>query len=385
MNIVLKTFFGLEPALVDELVELGYKDAVQMNRAVKIQGEWKDVYFLNLHCRCAISVLLELHTFTIQEEKDLYKEAMKIDWTELFNVNKTFAVRGAVNSTIFNHSQFPFLLVKDAIVDTFRDKTGERPDINTKSPHLVIDLYIREKEGVISLNTSGLPLFQRGYRQSTGEAPLNEVVAAALIRMSGWDRKTPFIDPCCGSGTLVIEAALLACNIPSVFERHHFSFKNLKNYDEALWEDLLSKVNKYVKELPAPIYGSDISSEMVLKAKRNASVFSFGRLIQFSNESLEELNYPEGPATLITNPPYGERISADLEELYGNLGTTFKHRLQGYSCCVISSSEEGFHAIALKPDRKWKLFNGDLECSFRKYSIYAGSKKVTTDEAVKID
>ena len=375
MNIVLKTFFGLEPALADELKELGFSEVELMNRAVRIKGEWKDVYFLNLHCRCAISVLVELKTFTISQEKDLYNEALKIKWTELFDVRKTFAIRGAVNSSIFKHSQFPFLLVKDAIVDTFRDKTGDRPDINTKTPHIVFDLYVREKEVVLSVNTSGIPLFKRGYRQSTGEAPLNEVVAAALIRMSGWDRKSAFIDPFCGSGTLAIEAALLACNIPSVLERNHFSFKNLKNFDSEYWESLLEKVNKYVKELPAPIYASDSSSEMVLKAKRNASTFSFGRLIQFTNESMEEKTYPEAPATLITNPPYGERMAADLEELYGDLGSVFKHKLQGYSCFVISSSDEGFNSIGLKPDKKWKLFNGDIECSFRKYSIYSGSKK----------
>ncbi len=215
ITIVVKTFFGLEDALQEELVELGFLESEKLNRAVRLKGTWKDVYFLNLHLRCALSILVELRTFQIREENDLYKEASRIDWHTLFNVDKTFAVKGAVNSTLFNHSHFPFLLVKDAIADVFRKETGERPDVNIKTPQVVIDLYVREKEGVISINTSGLPLFHRGYRQSTGDAPLNEVVAAGLIRMSKWDRKSTFIDPFCGSGTLLIEAALLASGIPS--------------------------------------------------------------------------------------------------------------------------------------------------------------------------
>ena len=321
--------------------------------------------------------MVELRKFAVKSEKDLYTEASKINWSSLFDVRKTFAVKGAVNSTIFNHSQFPFLLIKDAIVDHFRDVKGERPDINVKSPQVVIDLYVRENEGVISINTSGLPLFQRGYRQSTGDAPLNEVVAAALLRMSEWDKKTTLIDPFCGSGTILIEAALLAAGIPSNIERTHYAFKNMANFDSDLWEEIHSKANKVVKELPCTLIGGDIDSQMVMKTKRNLRGFSFGRFVEVHNAAVDEFPFPEGPAVLITNPPYGERLETDVEELYGTLGSIMKHRLLGYTCFVISSSEEGFKYLALKPDKKYKLFNGDLECSFRKYSIYEGSKKGT--------
>lgn len=377
MKIVLKTFYGLEDVLADELNELGFPDSTKLNRAVQIEGDWKDVYFLNLHVRCAISVLVELRKFTVKTEKDLYTEAKKINWSSLFDVKKTFAVKGAVNSTIFNHSQFPFLLIKDAIVDHFRDVKGERPDINVKSPQIVIDLYVRENEGVISVNTSGLPLFQRGYRQSTGDAPLNEVVAAALLRMSEWDKKTTLIDPFCGSGTILIEAALLAAGIPSNIERTHYAFKNMANFDSDLWEDIHSKANKLVKELPCTLIGGDIDSQMVMKTRRNLRGFAFGRFVEVHNAAVDEFPFPEGPAVLITNPPYGERLETDVEDLYGTLGSIMKHRLLGYTCFVISSSEAGFKYLALKPDKKYKLFNGDLECSFRKYSIYEGSKKGT--------
>lgn len=375
LNIVVKTFYGLEEVLESELIELGYQPKERLNRAVKLEGTWQDVYFLNLHCRCAINVLVELRTFQIKQEKDLYKEAMKIDWSSLFDVRKTFAVKGAVNSTLFKHSQFPFLLVKDAIVDTFRDKVGDRPDVSVKTPQLVIDLYVREKEGVISINTSGVPLFQRGYRQSTGEAPLNEVVAAGLVRMSGWDRKSTLIDPFCGSGTILIEAALLASGIPSNIERTHYAFKHLKNFNEGEWNLIYDKAIKSVKELPCELYGSDIDPAALMKAKRNARGFSFGRFIQFQVEDFAELQIPNGPGMLITNPPYGERLNTDVEELYETIGSVMKHKMQGYTCWIISSSESGFKSIGLRPERKIKLFNGDLECSFRKYSIYEGSKK----------
>jgi putative N6-adenine-specific DNA methylase len=375
MNIVVKTFFGLEDVLQEELSELGYTETEKLNRAVRLKGTWKDIYYLNLHLRCALSVLVELHTFQLREENDLYKEAMKVDWPSLFAVNKTFAIKGAVNSTLFKHSQFPFLLVKDAIADSFRKAEGNRPDVNIKAPQVVVDLYVREKEGVLSVNTSGMPLFHRGYRQSTGDAPLNEVVAAGLIRMSGWDRKSTFIDPFCGSGTLLIEAALLAAGIPSNIERSHYAFKNLKQFDSALWDEIYDAAKRSVKELPCTITGSDIDPQMAMKARRNLRGFSFGRFIEITVDSFEKTTVPPGPGVLITNPPYGERLETDVQDLYGRLGDWFKQSLQGYDCWVISSSEAGFKSLGLRPDKRIKLFNGDLECSFRKYSVYDGSKK----------
>lgn len=375
MNIVVKTFFGLEEVLQEELAELGYAQTEKLNRAVRLEGTWKDVYYLNLHLRCALTVLVELRTFQLKEENDLYKEASKIDWTSLFTVNKTFAIKGAVNSTLFKHSQFPFLLVKDAVADAFRKAENARPDVNIKTPQIVIDLYVREKEGVISINTSGLPLFHRGYRQSTGEAPLNEVVAAGLIRLSGWDKKSAFIDPFCGSGTLLIEAALLASGIPSNIERTHYAFKNLKNFDSAMWEEIYDGATRSVKVLPCTISGSDSNPEMAMKAKRNLRGFSFGRFIDVTVDSFENSPVPEGPGILISNPPYGERMETDVETLYKGIGDWFKQSLQGYDCWIISSSEHGFKSLGLRPDRRIKLYNGDLECSFRKYSIYDGSKK----------
>jgi len=378
-KITLKTLFGLENVLKEELEELGYSNVDVLNRAVQIVGTWKDVYYLNLHSRCAISILVEIANFRIKHEDDLYTQAKKIDWPAYFSVDKTFAVKGAVVSNMFNHTQFPFLLVKDAIVDLFREKIGKRPDVNIKTPQVLFDLYINNDFVTISLNTSGLPLYQRGYREEVGEAPLNEVLAAGMIRLSKWDRKSPLIDPFCGSGTILIEAALLAAGIPSTIERQHYAFKNFYNYDKKLWEEIYGEAEakmKAVRSLPTTIIGGDLSSDMMLKAKRNLRRFNIGRFVEVKTASFEELkDFDFEKGTMITNPPYGERIEAKTTELYSQIGDWMKNDLKGFDCWIITSSEDGLKSIGLKPDAKIKLFNGSLECSFRKFSIYAGSKR----------
>jgi putative N6-adenine-specific DNA methylase len=373
LQITLKCFFGFETILAEELNELGYADVKLLNRAVQINGTWQDVYKLNLYSRCAIAVLVEIDHFFIQSEEDLYKRALRIKWHEIFDVNKTFAVKGAVYSHIFKNTHYPYLLVKDAIVDTFNKHFNDRPNIDVKKPNVLFDLYIKEKEVTISVNTSGLPLFQRGYRSAVGPAPLNEVVAACLIRMSGWDKKQTLIDPFCGSGTLLIEAALLASGIPSNIERQHYAFKNLKNYDASSWESLFENAPRVVRQLPCQILGGDISDEMVLKARRNLRNFSFGRFVNISSTSFDQLKV-EPPVFIITNPPYDHRLSADVEELYGQIGSWLKHKMAPSTACIISSSEEGFNAIGLKASLKRQVFNGDLDCEYRKYELFEGKK-----------
>lgn len=375
LTITLKTIFGLENVLGDELAELGYKDVAILNRAVQLKGNWRDVYYLNLHLRCAISVLVQVESFVIRKDEDLFKECMKIDWTKYFSVDKTFAVKGAVFSDLFNHTQYPHLVVKDAIADTFRNKFNERPDVNVKSPQILFDVYINRNSVTISLNTSGAPLFQRGYREAVGEAPLNEVVAAGLIRLSGWDKKSTLIDPFCGSGTILIEAALMAANVPALIERQHFAFKNFANYDESVWNEIVDAVNTRITELPCEIIGSDMSAEMVTKARRNLRRLSIGRFVKTSVNSFQEIKKPSERGVMISNPPYGERMGEEIEELYEEIGNWMKTEMTGFECWIISSNIEAFKCLGLRPDKKVKLYNGDLECSYRKYSIYEGSKK----------
>jgi putative N6-adenine-specific DNA methylase len=276
---------------------------------------------------------------------------------------------------MFNHTHYPMLVVKDAIVDRFRDEFNDRPDVNLKSPQVVFDVYINKQDVIISLNTSGAPLFQRGYRDSIGEAPLNEVVAAGLIRMSGWDKKSTFVDPFCGSGTLLIEAALYAAGIPSTIERQHYAFKNFANFNPEIWEEIQSNILKNVKSLPCKIIGSDISAEMVLKARRNLRGLSVGRFVEISNASFEEIKIESDSGVMISNPPYGERMGEEIEELYEKVGDWMKNDMQGFDCWLLSSNKDAYKRVGLRPDRKIKLYNGDLECSFRKFSIYSGSKK----------
>ncbi|MEN9700327.1 MAG: hypothetical protein RLZZ301_1525 [Bacteroidota bacterium] len=373
--ITLKCFFGFEQVLADELHELGFKETETLNRAVRISGTWRDVYYLNLYCRCAISVLVELDRFYIQSEEDLYKRCMKVKWHELFPVTKTFAIKGAVFSPIFNNTHYPYLLVKDAIVDTFRKYTNERPTIDIKKPAVLFDLYVKDREVTLSVNTSGLPLFQRGYRSAVGDAPLNEVVAACLVRLSGWDRKSNFMDPFCGSGTLLQEAALLATGIPSNIERQHYAFKNLLQFNAELWNEIYDNAPRIVRELPCKIVGSDISDEMVLKTRRNLRSMSFGRFIEVQPKSFEKIS-PDEPWFILTNPPYGERLDAQIDELYGNIGSWLKHQMSGSTAWIISSSLEGFHAIGLKANKKHRVYNGDLECEVRSYELFAGKRNV---------
>ena len=378
--ITVKTIFGLEDVLVDELNELGYSQTTRLNRAVQLKGTWRDVYFLNLHLRCAISILVEVKVFKIKNEDDLYKQCMKIDWTQYFSIDKTFAIKGAVFSDFFNHTQYPFFVVKDAIADTFRNKMNDRPNVNVKSPQVMFDVYINKDVVTISLNTSGAPLFQRGYREEIGIAPLNEVVAAGLIRMSGWDRKSTFVDPFCGSGTLLIEAALLAANIPSLIERQHFAFKNFEGFDADLWESIRSEVNTRVSSLPCQIIGSDLSDEMVTKTRRNLRGLSIGRFVKTEVKPFADVKDLESPGVMISNPPYGERMGEEIEEMYGELGNWMKAEMKGFDCWILSSNFEAFKFVGLRPERKVKMYNGDLECSFRKYSIYEGSKKAKYQE-----
>lgn len=375
MWITLKTIFGLEEVLSEELKELGFEHVEVLNRAVRVQGTWKDVYYLNLHVRCAISVLVEIKKFRIRNEEELYERCMKIKWTNYFTKDKTFAVKGAVFSEMFRHSQYPFLVVKDAIADTFRKEFDERPDVNIKAPQVMFDVYIRNNDVTISLNTSGLPLFQRGYREAVGLAPLNEVVAAGLIRMSGWDRKSTFVDPFCGSGTILIEAALMAAGLPPQLERTHFAFKNFANFQPEVWEEILADVPRRITELPCKIIGSDMSADMVTKARRNFRGLPIGRFIETSVNSFQEVTQVEGPGVMISNPPYGERMGEEIEQMYEELGDWMKGSMKGFSCWILSSNMEALKFVGLRPDRKIKVFNGDLECSFRKFSIYEGSKK----------
>jgi putative N6-adenine-specific DNA methylase len=274
MEIVAKTLYGLEEVLKVEVEKLGGKDVKIGNRVVTYKGDMRLVYESNLWLRTAISVLLPIKSFRFTDEKDLYRKFSKIEFSNFMTVNDTFAAKGAVNSPQFNHTNYPMLILKDAIADYFRDKYDKRPSVDLERPNILFDVHIDDFNCTVSLNSSGAPLFQRGYRKSTGEAPMNEVVAAGLLMLSGWDAKSNFVDVFCGSGTIAIEAALMANEIPSNISRKNYSFQNWSNFDRQLWEDIYKKAPNFPKrDLDFKIIGSDTDGDVILKARENVKAF----------------------------------------------------------------------------------------------------------------
>ncbi|MBD3637465.1 MAG: class I SAM-dependent RNA methyltransferase [Crocinitomicaceae bacterium] len=375
MKLVAKTFYGLEQVLANELKELGAKSIEPGNRVVEFSGDKELLYRSNLWLRTAISVLVPVHSFHFKDEDDFKRKLSEINFNKFMNVKRTFAVKGAVHSKQFSYTKYPMLLLKDSIVDFFNDKYGDRPTVDQKAPNVLFDLHISENNCTVSLNSSGAPLFQRGYRKSTGDAPLNEAVAAGLIYLSEWDKKSNFIDVFCGSGTLPIEAALMANGIPPQIARKYYSFMYWPDFDQMLWEQIYKSAPAMPKrELNFKIIGSDSDPDIILKARNNIKALPLGKTISFECRDFKDFNPPEGDGTLISNPPYGERMDdQDILDLYKEIGDFFKNNLPGYACWVLSSNFDAFKRIELKPSKKIQIYNGSLSCDFRKYDIFRGS------------
>lgn len=375
MKLVAKTFFGLESVLAEEIKAIGGQKVEVGNRAVSYEGNKELLYRSNLWLRTAISVLVPIASFRYKDQQDLIRQFGKINFSPYMQTDQTFAVKGAVHSKEFSYSKYPMLLLKDAIVDFFNEKYGNRPSVDTKKPKVLFDLHISEQDCTISLNSSGAPLFQRGYRRNTGDAPLNEAIAAGLVMLSGWDKKSTLVDFMCGSGTIPIEAALIANEIPPNIARKYYSFQNWMDYDRALWEKIYDAApNRPKRDLTFEIIGSDTDGEVVKMARDNTKALPLGKTIRFEIKDFRDFEAPEN-GILITNPPYGERLShqEDVEDLYKAVGDYFKHRLPGYNCWVLSANLDAFKCLELKPSSKLEVFNGSLRCEYRKYEIFKGS------------
>lgn len=375
-KLVAKTFKGLEDVLYNELKELGASDLNIGNRMVEFTGDKELMYRANFHLRTAIRVLKPIAEFKVKDEKELYDAIQTITWSDYFDMKNTFAVDSVVYSDNFSHSKYVALKVKDAIVDQFREKFQKRPYVDTEDPDFSISIHISNDICTVSLDSSGESLHKRGYRLITNKAPINEVLAAGMILLSGWDKKSVFIDPMCGSGTIIIEAALIANNIPPGIYRKKFGFETWKDFDH----DLLEKI--YEEDTPEAdpnvrIIGSDISEMAIRIAKENISNAGLKKKIELSVESIENILPPEvQTGTLITNPPYGERIKMnEINGFYKLLGDSFKNKFKGYEAWLLSSNFEALKYIGLRPTQKITLFNGPLECKYLNYSIYEGSKK----------
>ena len=369
-----KTMFGLEEVLAEELRKLGAQNIKPMNRAVSFKGDKGFMYKANLNLRTALRILKPIAHFQAHDEKELYKKLCEIDWTAIFDLNATFATHATTHSEIFTHSKYASLVMKDAIADTFRNKFDKRPNVDPEMPDVSINLHIAKHTCTVSLDSSGDSLHKRGYKSDAVTAPMNEVLAAGLILLSDWNKISNFHDPMCGSGTILIEAALIAYNIPSNIFRERFGFEGWKDFDPKLWETIkeasLDKETNYYGK----ITGSDNFQKAVRISRTNIDNALMHDTIKVTNSDFFEIEIAPGTFVMI-NPPYGERIDLGVNDFYEKVGTTLKHNYQGCTIWLISSDIENMKLIGLKPNHKIKVMNGELECSFRKFEVYEGSQK----------
>jgi len=379
-----KTMAGLEPILAKELMKLGAQKVEAHNRAVSFEGDKGFMYKANIQLRTALRILKPIHTFKAENEVQLYGKIFEMEWENIFDLENTFAIDSTVNSTLFNHSKFLSQKAKDAIADRFRDKFGKRPNVDLENPSIRINIHVRENEFTVSLDSSGESLHKRGYRDETGVAPINEVLAAGLVMLTDWTPPLNFIDPMCGSGTIAIEAALIANNIPAGYFRNEFGFEKWKDFDADLFQVIMdSAIKKISDDDRTRIYASDINRQVLEKAQENINNAKVEDTVKTFRASIEDFTPPPGTGTVIINPPYGERMGENVNELYKSIGDVFKKKYAGYDCWMITSNMEAIKHIGLKPTRKITVFNGPLECRFLKFSIYEGTKKIHKVEKMR--
>jgi putative N6-adenine-specific DNA methylase len=373
-----KTFYGFEPLLEKELRKLGAKNIKSINRAVSFEGDLGFLYKANLSLRTALRILMPIGRFPVRNQTDLYRAIDRMDWSKWFSAEQSFIIDVTLFSDHFNHSLFVAQKAKDAIVDQFSKREGKRPSVTTENPDIRIQLHLQGDQLTISLDSSGNSLHQRGYRIETNIAPINEVLAAGILLHSGWEGKTYFYDPMCGSGTLAIEAAMIACNIPPSLNRTTFSFMNWKNFDSELFEVIRNSCLSKVKEFRGHIYASDKAPSAVRKAQENIENAGLEEYISVVRSDFFFADRPsEVPLHIVFNPPYGERLPIDADVFYGKIGDTLKKEYQGCEAWFITANIEALKSVGLRPSRKIKMFNGKLESRLVNYELYEGSRKAS--------
>ncbi|MDD7605427.1 MAG: THUMP domain-containing protein [Prevotella sp.] len=374
-ELIAKTFMGLEPVLAQELTQMGANNVQIGRRMVSFTGDKEMMYRANFQLHTAIRILKPISHFKARSAEDVYEAVKKIDWSKYILDGKTFSVDSVVYSEEFRNSRFVTYKVKDAIVDQFREATGSRPNISVSNPDIRLHIHIADEDATLCLDSSGESLHRRGYRQESVEAPLNEVLAAGMILMTGWKGDCDFIDPMCGSGTLLIEAALIARNInPGVF-RKEFAFEKWPDFDQDLF-DAIYNDDTQEREFAHHIYGYDVDMKAVNTARLNVRAAGLTKDITVEQADFKDFTKPENKSIIVTNPPYGERISTpNLLATYKMIGERFKHQFMGNDAWVLSYREECFDQIGLKPSIKIPVFNGSLECEFRKYTIFDGKMR----------
>jgi putative N6-adenine-specific DNA methylase len=367
-----KTFLGLEGVLADELRALGAEDVTEGNRVVFFRGDKEMMYRANFACRTAIRVLKPFLTLNSAGADDLYEQLKTFNWEKLMKVDTTFSVDVTAYSENFSNSRFVTYRVKDAIADFFNDKYGKRPSIRLDNPDIRLDVHISGRDVTLSLDSSGDPLFKRGWRVAQTDAPINEVLAAGIILLSGWDGQTDLVDPMCGSGTFLIEAALIAANIAPGVYRNNYAFMKWPDYDEEMYYNIYNDDSKE-REFTHKIYGSDIEGKAIAIARANVKNAGMIKHIELERRDLKDITVVPEKGTLISNPPYGERLSIeDIDQFYSDLGFALKHTFKGYNAWLICFDKDQYFKIGLKPSVKYALNNGGLDCELLQYVIFEG-------------
>jgi len=380
---IAKTLFGLEPILATELEELGATNIQPLKRAVSFEGDKALLYKANLHLRTALRVLVPIHHFNATNEHQFYRGIQSINWSKYMDKNDSLAINATVYSSYFNHSKYMTFKAKDAIVDQFRKHFHVRPSIDLDDPTLRINVHIAEDECTVSLDSSGSSLHKRAYRTATHRAPINEVLAAGMILLSGWRGQRPFYDMMCGSGTIPCEAALIGQNVAPGTYREHFGFYSWKDYDHTLWKDIKVAAKEQEKELEHPVVAADIAIKTVEMARGNMVKPAFEEIRVFRKDFFKYIpKYENG--VLIMNPPYGERyFEEDINNFYKKIGDSMKQHYAGFEAWIISSNIPAIKSVGLRTSKKLLLFNSQLECKYHKYDLYKGTKEIkkTSDSA----
>lgn len=377
-EMVAKTFQGMEDVLADEIKALGGENIEVGRRMVAFEGDKELLYRANFCCRTALRVLKPIYKFAATDPDSLYEMAKEFDWSSIMTEHNTFSIDSVVNSEDFPHSRYVTYRVKDAIVDYFTDRLGEghRPSVRLNDADVIINVHISNNRVTISLDSSGESLHKRGYRVAQTEAPINEVLAAGILLKAKWNGQCDLIDPMCGSGTFLIEAALIACNVNPGVYRKEYTFQKWNDYDEALFNEIYND-DSAERTFDHTIYGTDISPHAIEVARKNVAGAGMGKHIRLEVKPLSAWNEaPSAEGIIVTNPPYGRRISApNMEALYTSIGERLKNVFVGYSAWIIAYSDEHFSFIGMSPSTKLSIMNGGLECQLREYQIFAGSKR----------
>lgn len=375
ISCVAKTQEGLEDVLLAEIEHLGGVNAVKGKRHVSFETDKEGLYRMNYNLRTAMNILVPIAKARVKNTDQLYAFAIRVKWDKYMSVDKTFAITSSVNSEHFTHSQYAALKVKDAIADYFRKFYGSRPNVERDLPDIKIDVHIDRENVTLSLDSSGNSLFKRGYRKNAGHAPINEVLAAGMVLLSGWDKKSDFKDPMCGSGTIAIEAYMMMCKIPAGICRLRFGFQDWDDFDKKLWLKVKEESNAQRIEPVAQVVGTDILHEAIEQAVKNVERIPGEKTIEF--KVLDFFQEPIPPGTfMVVNPPYDHRIGQhNILEFYEKIGSTLKKKGLGSTTWILTGNMEALHQVGLKASKKYHLMNGSIPCRYNKYEVYEGSKK----------